>query len=61
VTTLEFSPRSTANIAGFGLFVLLVAASLPLFWIGIVSLGEAWITPEYSHGWLIPVISLYLF
>ncbi len=41
--------------------MLLVAASLPLFWIGIVSLGEAWITPEYSHGWLIPVISLYLF
>jgi exosortase D (VPLPA-CTERM-specific) len=51
----------TFNPAGFGLFVLLIAASIPLFWIGIISLGEAWITPEYSHGWLIPIISLYLF
>lgn len=51
----------TLNPAGFGLFALLVAVSIPLFWIGIVSLGEAWVTPEYSHGWLIPIISLYLF
>lgn len=49
------------NPLGLGLFVLLVAAALPVFWIGITSLGRAWITPEYSHGPLIPVISLYLF
>lgn len=49
------------NIPGVGLFLLLVAASVPIFWIGLVSLGNAWITPEYSHGPLIPMISLYLF
>ena len=40
---------------------MLVLAALPVYWIGIVSLGKAWITPEYSHGPLIPLISLYLF
>lgn len=46
---------------GFGLLVLVVLASLPVFWIGLRSLVEAWSTPEYSHGPLIPLISLYLF
>ena len=49
------------NPLGFGLFVLLVLCSIPIFWIGLVSLAQAWSTPEYSHGPLIPVISLYLF
>lgn len=49
------------NAPGLLWFVLLVAASIPLFWIGLVSLAQAWATPEYSHGPLIPVISLYLF
>ena len=49
------------NPVGLGWFVVLVAASLPVFWIGILSLGRAWSTPEYSHGPLIPLISLYLF
>ena len=49
------------NPAGLGWFALLVVASLPVFWIGILSLGRAWSTPEYSHGPLIPLISLYLF
>jgi hypothetical protein len=54
--------RSLAvNPLGLGLFVLLVAVSVPVFWIGLTSLIRAWSTPEYSHGWLIPVISLYLF
>tara|TARA_R110000850_G_scaffold99_13_gene558 strand:- start:3 stop:1565 length:1563 start_codon:yes stop_codon:yes gene_type:complete len=44
-------------------FVLLGAtlAVIPLFWSGFVSLGQAWSTPEYSHGPLIPLISLFLF
>ena len=54
-TALAFNP------AGFGLFVLLLAASVPLFWIGFVSLAQAWSTAEYSHGPLIPLVSLYLF
>ncbi len=49
------------NPVGLGLFVLLMVASVPIFWIGFVSLGQAWSTPEYSHGPLIPLISLYLF
>jgi exosortase D (VPLPA-CTERM-specific) len=49
------------NPAGLGWLVLLVVASLPVFWIGLASLGRAWATPEYSHGPLIPLISLYLF
>lgn len=46
---------------GFGLFLLLLAAALPIFWIGFASLAAAWSTAEYSHGPLIPLISLYLF
>ena len=49
------------NPAGLGLFVLLLVAAIPVFWIGFVSLAKAWATPEYSHGPLIPLISLYLF
>lgn len=52
---------SALNPAGFGLFVLLIVVSLPIFWIGHVSLALAWSTAEYSHGPLIPLISLYLF
>ena len=46
---------------GAGLFAALLAASVPAFWIGLESLARAWTTPEYSHGPLIPAISLYLF
>ncbi|MFX0547410.1 VPLPA-CTERM-specific exosortase XrtD [Roseovarius sp. S1116L3] len=49
------------NLAGLLWFALLLAASIPIFWIGFVSLAKAWSTPEYSHGPLIPLISLYLF
>lgn len=49
------------NVGGLAWFVLLLAAALPVFWIGLVSLAQAWSTPEYSHGPLIPIISLYLF
>lgn len=49
------------NLRGLSLFALLILTALPIYWIGIQSLGRAWITPEYSHGPLIPLISLYLF
>ncbi len=49
------------NPAGLAWFALLVLASLPVFWLGITSLGQAWSSAEYSHGPLIPLISLYLF
>jgi exosortase D (VPLPA-CTERM-specific) len=46
---------------GFIWFAIAVLASIALFWIGFESLGIAWATPEYSHGPLIPILSLYLF
>jgi len=49
------------NGPGLFWFTLLVVSSIPVFWLGFVSLFEAWTTPEYSHGPLIPLISLYLF
>ena len=51
----------TLDVRGLAAFILLVAGSVPIFWIGITSLAKAWGTPEYSHGPLIPLISLYLF
>jgi exosortase D (VPLPA-CTERM-specific) len=51
----------TLNFSGLFWFALLLAGSVPIFWIGIVSLAKAWSTAEYSHGPLIPLISLYLF
>ncbi len=54
-------PARSLNLAGFGLFALLCLTALPVFWLGFESLAEAWATPEYSHGPLIPLISLYLF
>jgi exosortase D (VPLPA-CTERM-specific) len=52
-----------AALSPLGLFWLglAVVSAIPVFWPGFVALGMAWITPEYSHGPLIPVISLYLF
>ncbi|MEM1232554.1 MAG: VPLPA-CTERM-specific exosortase XrtD [Pseudomonadota bacterium] len=49
------------NPAGLGLFAALCLVALPIFWSGFEMLGRAWMTPEYSHGPLIPIISLYLF
>lgn len=53
--------RTGINPSGLFWFILLVAGSVPIFWIGFVSLGQAWSTAEYSHGPLIPLVSLYLF
>jgi exosortase D (VPLPA-CTERM-specific) len=50
-----------ANFLALGALLALCVVSLPVFWFGFVSLGAAWSTPEYSHGPLIPAISLYLF
>ena len=55
-------PLSTQiNLRGLLWFIALLAVSVPVFWLGFVSLGKAWSTAEYSHGPLIPLISLYLF
>lgn len=38
-----------------------MAAGVVFFWPGFTSLVDAWATPEYSHGPIIPLISLFLF
>ncbi len=55
------APPGAANRAGLVLFLAMLAAALPVFWLGFASLAAAWSTAEYSHGPLIPLISLYLF
>jgi exosortase D (VPLPA-CTERM-specific) len=49
------------NWSGVGLLIALIIIAVPVYWTGFVMLGSAWLTPEYSHGPLIPVISMYLF
>lgn len=49
------------NLLGFGSFLLLLAVSLPIFWTAFEELASAWSRAEYSHGPLIPLISLFLF
>ena len=39
---------STINPKGLFWFAALVLVALPVFWLGLRSLGHAWITPEYS-------------
>lgn len=52
---------SQLNPVGLFWFLLATLTAIPVFWIGFESLGRAWMTPEYSHGPLIPLISFYLF
>lgn len=59
-TTTSFT-KHRVNVPGLTWFAVLALFSVPVFWIGFVSLAQAWSTPEYSHGPLIPLISLYLF
>lgn len=57
-----WSARSGGLSSGGAALVILAAlAAIPAFWMGLVSLTEAWRLPEYSHGPLIPAISGYLF
>lgn len=51
------------GVSNSALFWLGVAAvgMLAVYWTGLVSLLEVWERPEYSHGYLIPLIAIYLF
>ena len=40
---------------------LALAGMIAFYWTGLVSLLDAWSRPEYSHGYLIAPIALYLF
>ena len=60
-STLAPRPYAGVRPLGFAMFLALVLGALPVFWLGFRSLLAAWSTAEYSHGPLIPFISLYLF
>jgi len=60
VSSLTLSGRPV-RLAGLIWFAVILLAALPVYWLGLASLAQAWSTPEYSHGPLIPAISLYLF
>ena len=47
--------------AGLFWFALAIVSTLPLFWIGLTGLAEAWSLPEFSHGPVIPILSFYMF
>lgn len=49
------------NHLGLLLIVLSVIGMFIFFWPGLVGLTEAWAQPEYSHGYLIPIIAIGLF
>lgn len=49
------------QVSGLVWLFIIIASGVPIFWFGLASLGKSWLTPEYSHGPLIPLVSLYLF
>ncbi len=49
-----------ASQIGPMLYVVALLAILAFFWQGLVSLLAAWEKPEYSHGYIIPFIALFV-
>lgn len=64
--TVNISADNQAQSQGFDLSVAAVlaaslAAIVALFWPGLVDMVGAWDREEYSHGYLIPFVAIYLF
>ena len=57
---IEWSPTTPATY-GFLWVVVACAGVVAFFWIGIPWIVEGWQKPEYSHGYLIAPIAVYLF
>jgi exosortase D (VPLPA-CTERM-specific) len=51
------SNKSRSNF-GLLLFLATLVAALIFYWPGIISLLAAWNRPEYSHGYIIPIIAV---
>ena len=47
--------------AGLPWLILAALGIAAFYWTGLVSLVDAWGRPEYSHGWLIPLVAAFLF
>lgn len=50
--------RTSGHIPGILLLGLTLSFALVFYWTGIQSLLSAWQRPEYSHGYIIPLIAL---
>ncbi|WP_264495455.1 VPLPA-CTERM-specific exosortase XrtD [Rhodobacter sp. KR11] len=55
------SAQGATRPMGLFWFALAVLSAGVYFQTGVAALGEAWVLPEYSHGPLIPLLSLFLF
>jgi exosortase D (VPLPA-CTERM-specific) len=55
-----FDRSMSVRVLAPGLFLLALAVMLFTFREGLVNMVAFWESPEYSHGYLIPFISLYL-
>jgi len=57
------TPRRSLSMPGGGplWFALALASAAGVFWFGFESLINAWQTPQYSHGPVIPMLSSYMF
>jgi exosortase D (VPLPA-CTERM-specific) len=60
-STRGHAPERVPSPAGAAWLAFAVLATLPLFWFGLAGLAEAWSRPEFSHGPVIPCLSLYMF
>lgn len=49
------------GVAGPGFLFVSIVGAIGVFWFGLISLRDAWGTPEYSHGPVIPLLSAYMF
>jgi exosortase D (VPLPA-CTERM-specific) len=58
-TSMATEPRST-NLWLFGLFALSVALLIVIFRQGLALMVAWWETPEYSHGYMIPLVAAFL-
>ncbi|MEL6169578.1 MAG: VPLPA-CTERM-specific exosortase XrtD [Pseudomonadota bacterium] len=54
---LAAEPRIRSRDAGLLWLGMAVVGAFAFFWEGILTLIDAWQAPEYSHGWLIPILS----
>lgn len=58
--TSALTPNSTKNVWLWGLLLAAIALVTFVSWKGLVFMELLWQTPEYSHGYMIPFVALFL-
>lgn len=54
------APRSARTLVVIACIALAVAATIVLFWTGIANMYDKWHQAEYNHGFMIPLVAIYL-